>query len=132
MLNWGLESFGTWHRKSDCFTGSGVVEVVLPGTLKALLYDTLGRCRWLRTIWAEEGCPRISKRKFWRARVVAIPGRQTTVGGRPLWDLRALRDVEIPAGVEVIGDRWFVCSQIESVTIPASVREIGAEAFCDC
>lgn len=50
----------------------------------------------------------------------------------PLWDLRALKRVVIPAGVERIGSYWFSCSYIEYVEIPASVFEIGVEAFSGC
>lgn len=38
----------------------------------------------------------------------------------------------IPDGVERIGNHWFWRAKVESVTIPASVREIGVEAFSRC
>ena len=37
-----------------------------------------------------------------------------------------------PDGVERIGCYWFANSDIESVQISVSVREIGREAFCEC
>ena len=42
--------------------------------------------------------------------------------------------VDIPYGVEIIGERAFdSCAlSLRSVTIPASVREIRERAFCDC
>ena len=49
-----------------------------------------------------------------------------------LWDLRQLKDVVIPDGIEMIGNYWFSSSGIESIVIPVSVREIGIEAFCCC
>lgn len=49
-----------------------------------------------------------------------------------VWDLKELKDVAIPNGVEKIGNHWFWGSDVERVTIPASAREIGAQAFCDC
>ena len=54
------------------------------------------------------------------------------VGGQLLWDLRALGSVSIPEGVERIGCYWFYESEVESVEIPASVRELGVEAFGNC
>ena len=66
------------------------------------------------------------------ARVEVGPPMGTMAGRACVWDIRALKDVVIPDGVERIGSRWFWGSGIESVAIPASVREIGAEAFGRC
>lgn len=38
----------------------------------------------------------------------------------------------IPDGVREIGEQWFKNSDIESITIPASVTNLKQEAFCDC
>ena len=38
----------------------------------------------------------------------------------------------VPDGVERIGNHWFCEAEIERITIPASVREIGADAFFEC
>ena len=54
------------------------------------------------------------------------------VGGKLLWDLRALGEVAIPEGVRIIEGHWFWKSEVESVEIPASVRRIDACAFYDC
>lgn len=54
------------------------------------------------------------------------------VGDHPLQELRRQKDVIIPEGVEVIGERWFMNSQIESITISASVRKLKKEAFRKC
>ena len=43
-----------------------------------------------------------------------------------------MKDVVIPEGTEKIGNHWFWRSEINSVIIPASVREIHARAFYDC
>ena len=44
-------------------------------------------------------------------------------------DLRVLR---IPDGLEIVGDRWFTCSNMEKVIIPSSVRTLGDNAFSFC
>ena len=41
-------------------------------------------------------------------------------------------EVAIPEGLERVGDGWFAGSEVESVMIPASVRSLGREAFCQC
>ena len=40
-------------------------------------------------------------------------------------DFREMREVIIPDGVERIGNYWFYGTEVENVTIPASVLEIG-------
>lgn len=47
-------------------------------------------------------------------------------------DLKNCKHVAIPEGVEKIGNRWFWRSEIESVEIPTSVKEIGVDAFFEC
>lgn len=64
--------------------------------------------------------------------VVVLPGRDELAGGKRVWDLRALRVVAIPEGIERIGDGWFAGSDVESAEIPVSVKEIGDSAFCGC
>ena len=43
-----------------------------------------------------------------------------------------MKNVIIPKGTKRIGNHWFWDSDIESVEIPVSVREIGADAFYNC
>lgn len=52
--------------------------------------------------------------------------------GSPLQELRNLKEIVVPDGTEKIGNYWFWGSCTESVSIPASVKEIGTEAFCRC
>ena len=40
-------------------------------------------------------------------------------------DLRMLREVAIPEGVQEIGEQWFKNSEIKSVVVPKSIRRIG-------
>lgn len=60
------------------------------------------------------------------------PPLGTMIGNVCVWDLRKLKDVVVPDGVERIGNRWFWGAAIESAEIPASVQEIGVDAFCIC
>lgn len=53
-------------------------------------------------------------------------------GNARVWDLREQQNVIIPDGVEKIWNYWFYGTSIESVEIPASVREICPNAFCRC
>ena len=102
---------------------------MLPATLKKANSDMFYDCGNLKTIWVEDGCP-IDIKNY--ACIEHFPSGKIAVGGLLLRDLRRLRKVAIPEGVEKIGDRWFAGSWIESVEVPASVSEIGAGAFFSC
>ena len=54
------------------------------------------------------------------------------LGNIRVWDLRSCKQVIIPDGIERIGNQWFWRADVENVTIPASVWEIGADAFYKC
>ena len=61
-----------------------------------------------------------------------VPLQNMLVEGVNVLDLRDLKQIVIPEGVEKIGNHWFWGASIESVTVSASVKEIGAAAFCFC
>ena len=43
-----------------------------------------------------------------------------------------LKGVELPDSIEHIGERCFMSSGIEEITLPCTLRDIGEEAFRDC
>lgn len=53
-------------------------------------------------------------------------------GNTLLGSLHGPREVTIPDGTQMVGDFWLSGSSIESVEIPASVREIRRFAFSNC
>lgn len=63
--------------------------------------------------------------------VIVLPA-DITVGCSSPRDVRKWKHVVIPEGIERIGQKWFMDSGVESVVIPASVREISANAFRCC
>lgn len=103
---------------------------MLSSTLKEIGEDAFEYCWSLKIIWVEDGCaPDIRK---CAGQDVAIFPTRTMASDKLLRDLRRQKDVVIPEGVREIGERWFWNTGIESVTIPASVAEIGRTAFCSC
>ena len=64
--------------------------------------------------------------------IVRLPCLDSAVGNSTLAQLRGLRTVELPTGLEVIGEGWFMDSGVEEVTVPESVREIGKYVFACC
>lgn len=114
------------------FSDSGIVEVTLPGTLREIGNDAFADCRSLQTVRVEDGCEARLCCTGMPASVCVVPSLEVTLGDKSLLELRKLKSVVIPDGVERIGRFWFWGSEVESVEIPASVKEIGIEAFCNC
>ena len=110
-----------------------IEELKFPATLVEIGDDAFSNCIYLHVVYVEHDC-QIDARAHVAASVVVIrlPDKHVLVGSQLLSDLWALREVEIPDGVQAICDNWFASSDIESVRIPASIREICAGAFCGC
>ena len=106
------------------FARTNLEEITLPRTLKEIGWDAFNNCKHLKTIYVEDGCMAslyvTDAPNF--AKVGPPPG--TMAGSVNVWDLRNCREVTIPESIKRIGNFWFWGTGIESVTIPASVREI--------
>ena len=83
-------------------------------------------CRNLRTIYVEDGCEAdlFDARMQNSTEIGPLP--ETTINGVGVWDLRNCKEVSFPEGTEKIESYWFYGSKVESIIVPASVREIGA------
>ena len=121
----GLERIGEL-----AFCGSGIMEIQIPNTLRELDESSFHCCH-LCTAWVEEGCA-CDIRHYLGSSVHVISTGSGTSGGRPLWELRALRDVALPDNITSVGNYWFSGSDIESVAVPAGVLQIGVESFYNC
>ena len=115
-----------------CFAESSLEEIEVPRTLRAINAYAFENCEHLKAISVEDccECSFSSTRIFGSSNVISL--RQTQASGRPLVELRQLKEIVVPDGTHVIGSYWFWGSSIESVTIPGDFRKIGVEAFCNC
>ena len=114
------------------FEGSGLEEIVLPSTLKEIRGDVFKNFP-LKVVRVGENYTSDARNAIGDLEDVQIlPKKEINVGKSPLYDLRALRDVVIPEGIEKIGSYWFYNTYIESITIPASTKEIGTQTFYNC
>ena len=104
----------------------------MPKTLKKIGHSAFHECERLRTIYAQDEC----EVSFYRTGVPRLtnigPPPETLAGGVQVWELRQLAEVTIPEGITRVGKYWFYGSRVESVTFPASVRELGSSAFQMC
>ena len=89
-------------------------------------------CDSLKKIYVADGCKAYLSNLEIPDSTKVGPPPETMVGNARVWDLRGCKNIVIPEGVERIGNYWFWDSGIESITIAASVREVGTEAFYNC
>lgn len=88
-------------------------------------------CWWLRVVFVESGCRVQTFRAGVPENAEICPLARTPMD-MCVQTLRHIKVLVIPDGLRKIGDHWFSCSAVEDVTIPASVIEIGVEAFYRC
>ena len=111
----------------------GPDEVVLPDALEEVGAGVFYRYFKIKVIWVGNSFVAKSLKSYYQHdSVIILPARSTMVGNKFLWDLRKLRDVVIPEGVQEIGEQWFRDTEVESVIIPASAKKIGNWAFWAC
>ena len=114
------------------FENSEAESVTIPASVKEVASDAFRNCDALKMICVEDGCDASLINVDLPDSVLVGPPPETMVGNARVWDLRDCKEVVVPEGVEKIGNQWFWGSKIETVEIPASVREIGADAFGNC
>lgn len=115
-----------------CFYGNAFEEITLLKTLKRIGEDAFSDCKSLKKVCIKDGCEAcLSAAQIPDSATVRLLP-ETVTGDARAWDPRSCTQVVIPEGTEKIANRWFWGSSIESATIPASVREIGVDAFSEC
>ena len=123
----GLEGIG-----EGAFEHCGLEEITIPGTLMCVCWGVFCKCKSLKTVFVEDGCSAdLSLTEVLRSAKVGPPP-DTFVGGVKVWDLRKQKEIVFPEGAERIGNHWFYGADVESIMVPASVKEIGVGAFCKC
>lgn len=97
VLNNGLEEIGQY-----CLANSGIREITLPGTLNCVGTNAFSNCRNLRMIYVENGCEVCLSGAGIPESAKMSPSPEAMAGSARIWDLRQLKDVVVPEGVEKI------------------------------
>lgn len=115
-----------------CFSRAGIEEIWIPGTVETIGDNAFEGCDSLGTVHVENGCEVNLFGTGISDATKVVLSRETMAWGAPLQRLRELKEVVVPEGTERIGNNWFWGSDVERVTVAASVREIGVHAFRSC
>ncbi len=118
---------GTEKITPGAFMNSMIERVVVPGTVKeADFYDA----RELRELVLCEGVERICENAFFQCSIdrLILPSTIREISDRAFLDT-GIKEVVLPEGVRKIGNEAFFN---QKVYVPASVTEIGEDAFDYC
>ena len=140
VLNEGLEALEEYryeyetrysHYCNGIFQESGLEEIILPSTLMSIGHNVFGICPDFSVVWVKGSCTADIEDAV-PYYVAIIPTKDKLIKNVPILDLRRQKEIVLSEGICEIGDYWFRGCEAESVTIPASVRNIGARSFCRC
>lgn len=128
---------GVTAIKAGAFFGDPWIwKVVIPGTVKVIGKEAFAASR-IETLIIEEGVERIEEEAFRDCRIadLSLPHYSLKSIGDRAFRGNVLRRLELPQQLEYLGAAAFAfCrnSTLESVSIPGTVKRIGAAAFSEC
>ena len=110
--------------------------LALPDTIQSELYSALKKCTGLESLDFPDGYPDGNR---WQNKIGRILIRLPSFripnelyAKEFLFDGFEGRSFSVPDGVQEIGAFGFVNSELESITLPNSLRKIGEDAFYKC
>ena len=129
-----------------CFSKSGLEEIAIPSSVATMKELVFSECEALKTVTFKEGSMlrKIGEDCFEYSGLeefTAPPGLRE-IGGRAFQECARLKRVVLNEGLETLDDCFdsyfdahygvFQYCGLEEVTLPSTLREIGAETFCGC
>ncbi len=124
----------------QAFMYSQITEIVVPDQVKVMGYGAFENCRSLKKATLPGSLERVPERCFlnaWNLEYVTI-GEGTKVIGKNAFSsseaskANTLYEITIPSTLTTIEDEAFMQSGIETVIIPESVVNYGAQLFYSC
>ena len=122
----------------DCTT---ITEIEIPSSVKKIGHHAFKNCTSLEKLTLNEGLTKLGYEAFTNTKItsVTIPSTLTDVyinlvtNGGPFFGCELLKEVTIDEKATIIPNYLFKNNtQLEKVTIPGNIAEIGTEAFLSC
>ena len=118
----------------ECFLGAGIERIVIPKSVEKMQRSAFEDCGSLEEVVFEEGSKleTIQNKTFNWCRNLArvdLPDELESIDYDAFSYCENLKNIQLPNGLKKIGIRCFAKSGLEEIVFPASVREVGAEAF---
>lgn len=110
-------------------------KVVIPGSVKVIGKEAFAACSHLEELVIEEGVERIEEEAFRDCRIteLSLPQCSLKYIGDKAFGFGLFRKLELPKKLEYLGIASFCSnSNLESVSVPGTVKRIEAKAFKGC
>lgn len=133
----GLETIGKY-----CFSGSGLEELAFPASVRKVGAYAFCNCHRLKSIALNEGLELLGPSGVAIGREceggafaataitsVRLPSTLKRLEAGTFRFCKRLAHVEIPSGVEYIGDRCFEQCGIMQITLPGTLKRVGKDLF---
>ena len=150
VLNEGLEALGTDECQNDepcpgTFQNSGLKRVKLPSTLRRIQHKAFMGCKSLRNVRLPDGLEQLGMQCFSESGLESVffPASTRTVFMGAFKGCKQLRSAFLNEGLESLGAREFYSyryyeglvfagSELESVSLPSTLRVIEKDTFWSC
>lgn len=116
ILNDGLETLGVYQNDSfyGVFSDTRLRKAALPSTLQRLGSYAFARCKSLRDVTLEK------------------ENMLKNIGESAFLYCRSLKHIALPEGLEIIGKNAFKKSELRSIILPSTLKEVYDDAFNEC
>ena len=112
-----------------CFCNTGIERIAIPAGVDEIQEGAFKICAHLEEVVFEEGSASCHQSG---PASTASPKGVRCIAGLAFKSCESLRCIRLPDGLERIGAECFKYSGLETLTLPISVREVGAGAFSHC
>ena len=127
----GLNKIGKF-----AFSNSGLVSVVIPGSVDSISKRVFGDCIELRSVTIMQGVSEIQDSAFvfcTSLESIGLPDSIKYIAPYSFFSCKKLTSIKIPNKVEQISFCCFEsCASLEKVELPASLKYINTAAFNGC
>ena len=133
VFNGYVSRSGSGH-KAGAFSGSGLQEVTLPGSLTTIAAGAFSDC-YIRRVTIPDSVTEIGDEAFAGCTLLAdiTLGRGIKkLGWGAFRKCRSLTEVTLPGTITETGGLFMECAKLVKATIPDSVTEIGRSTFAEC
>ena len=120
----------------NAFTNSGIVNLAIPNTVKAIEKRAFHSCKHLQSVAIPEGIIKIEKSTFqwcWSLNKILLPQSIVNIDDFAFAGCEKMLDIFLPDNVKRIGKGAFShCHQLEKLVIPENVGILSSKIVFGC
>lgn len=122
---------------AEAFASSGLIEVVIPSTVKEIGNSSFSSCESLEKIEFKGNLEKVGPNLFsgcCNLKTIVLPDDYTCIGEDMFYGAyNSLENVTLPDELETIEDGAFAwCKKLKEITVPSSVTQMGDYVFEHC